>query len=63
MLIHQNKGDGLKKSLTMYEVLDILQDDHRSFEKRIADLDWEKNKTTSPRFADSDLSPDDSSGE
>jgi hypothetical protein len=49
----------LKESLTMYEVLDILQDDNRSFEKKIADLNGEEKTVSSSRHADSELSLDD----
>ena len=58
-LLYDKRGDDLKESLTMYEVLDILQDDNRIFEKKIADLMWEEKKGISSISAGSELSSDD----
>ena len=59
-LLYDKRGDDLKESLTMYEVLDILQDDNRIFEKKIADLMWEEKKDISSLSAGPELSSDDS---
>ena len=59
-LLYDKRGDDLKESLTMYEVLDILQDDNRIFEKKIADLMWEEKKDISSLSAGPELSSDNS---
>jgi hypothetical protein len=43
----------------MYEVLDILQDDQRSFEQKIADLNGEERKASSSQSGNSKVSLED----
>ncbi|MFC1883574.1 hypothetical protein ACFL2O_02280 [Thermodesulfobacteriota bacterium] len=42
----------MKESMTMYEVLDILQDDQRRFEEKIEELNREDKKTESSQLED-----------
>jgi hypothetical protein len=58
-LLYDKRGADLKEALTMYEVLDILQDDNRVFEKKIADLMWEEKKGISSLSEGPELSSDD----
>jgi hypothetical protein len=57
--LYDKGGNGLKESLTMYEVLDILQDDNRSFERNIADLLWEEKRDIPSLATEVELSRDD----
>ena len=49
----------MKEALTMYEVLDILQEDNRVFEKKLADLMWEEKRGVSSLSKGPELSSDD----